>query len=166
MKNIVLTAIVLGILVYVIMAGCSKSSSGNSACVDQPVTTDSSALLSFATINGIAPVKDATGLYYQVLSQGYGSVAPTANSIVSVTYLGTRMDAVVFDSTGTTARNFTLGNLIPGWQIGLPKIRAGGHIQLLVPSSLAYGCVGVTNSKPPIPPNSPIYFDITLVSVQ
>jgi len=108
-------------------------------------------------------VKDNTGLYYQIISQGYGSTAPGIGSTISVTYTGTRLDGVVFDSTGATARSFALSNLIPAWQIGMPKIKAGGHIKLLVPSALGYGCLGIQNF---IPSNTPIYFDITLVSVQ
>ena len=34
-------------------------------------------------------------------------------------------------------------NLLLGWQIGLPKIGVGGHIQLFIPSALAWGCTGM-----------------------
>ena len=60
-----------------------------------------------------------------------------------------------------TQTGWTLGSLIPGWQIGLPLIQKGGEIKLIVPSSLAYGC-----GSGPLPPNSVLYFDIHLVDVQ
>ena len=161
MNKIILAAVVFSIVGYLFIAGCSKSGSGNSNCIDQPVTADSSALLAYARNNGLMPVKDSTGLYYQVINAGFGAT-PTANSTISVTYTGTRLDGVIFDST-TTARTFAIANLIPAWQIGIPKIKAGGHIKLLVPSALGYGCLGVSNF---IPSNTPLYFDITLVSVQ
>jgi FKBP-type peptidyl-prolyl cis-trans isomerase FkpA len=163
MKKIIFAAVVFSIVGYLVIAGCSKSggSTGN-GCINQPVNSDSSALLTYARNNGLSPVRDSTGLFYQVISSGFGAT-PNVNSTISVTYTGTRLDGVVFDSTGATARTFALANLIPGWQIGIPKIRAGGRIKLLVPSALGYGCLGISNF---IPPNTPIYFDITLVSVQ
>jgi FKBP-type peptidyl-prolyl cis-trans isomerase FkpA len=45
----------------------------------------------------------------------------------------------------------------------LPKIQVGGHIKLLIPSHLAYGCAG---QAPLVPGDAPLYFDITLVSLQ
>jgi FKBP-type peptidyl-prolyl cis-trans isomerase FkpA len=46
--------------------------------------------------------------------------------------------------------------------LGLTRIQAGGRIKMLVPSQYAYGCQG----SGPIPPNTPMFFDITLVSIQ
>jgi FKBP-type peptidyl-prolyl cis-trans isomerase FkpA len=161
MNKIIFAAVVFSIVAYVFIAGCNKSGSDNSNCTNQPVTADSSALLAYAKNNGLTPVKDSTGLYYQVINPGFGAT-PNSNSTVSVTYTGTRMDGVIFDST-TTARTFAIAGLIPAWQIGLPKIKAGGRIKLLVPSALGYGCLGVGSF---IPSNAPLYFDITLVSVQ
>ena len=44
-------------------------------------------------------------------------------------------------------------------KIGLPLIKKGGHIKLVIPSSLAYGCSGYGT----IPPNTPLFFDINLI---
>jgi FKBP-type peptidyl-prolyl cis-trans isomerase FkpA len=156
--------IALIILTFIVAASCGKSSSGSTPCSDIVPTADSSALLNFARNSGISPVKDTTGLYYQIIAQGSGA-APTDNSIIFVTYTGTRMDGTIFDSTtNATKTGFQLGTLIPGWRIGLPKIQVGGHIKLLIPSAYAYGCAGSGNGA--IAPNSPLYFDVTLVSTQ
>jgi FKBP-type peptidyl-prolyl cis-trans isomerase len=42
-------------------------------------------------------------------------------------------------------------------------MQKGGHMKMVVPSSLAYGCTGIPGV---IPPNTPLYFDIVLVNVQ
>lgn len=155
--------IMAGLLTYGAITGCGKSGSGYTPCSDVAVTADSSALLTFARAKGITTVHDTTGLYYEIITPGSGAI-PSANSVVYVTYLGTRMDGTIFDSTTNSAKTgFTLGRLIPGWQIGLTKIQEGGHIKLLIPSAYAYGCQGSGNA---IPPNAPLYFDITLVKVQ
>ena len=70
------------------------------------------------------------------------------------------MDDKVFDSLITPlASGWPLSTLIDGWKIGLPLIKKGGHIKLVIPSSLAYGCSGYGT----IPPNTPIFFDINLI---
>ena len=137
-----------------------------SACSDngcEPVHPDSEAsqMLAFASSNGIAAVKHSSGMYYQVVNQGSGPT-PNLNSRVYVTYTGKKMDGTVFDQA-TTPVNFVLGGLIEGWKVGLPLIQKGGHIRLIVPSSMAYGCTGSGNV---ITPNSVIYFDIQLIDVQ
>jgi FKBP-type peptidyl-prolyl cis-trans isomerase FkpA len=165
MKRTFNTLLGIGLSGILFFVACStKSSPGTVSvgCTDTEPAADSSALLNFAKTNGIAPLTDTIGLYYQIVSRGSGA-APTLTSTISVTYKATLLDGTVFDSTGTTPRSFVLNTLIPAWQIALPYVEAGGHIKLLVPSKYGYGCSGAGNS---VPPNTPIYFDITLVGVQ
>jgi len=164
MQKIVLSFFLLAGLSVMLLTACGKSSSTGSAAGCTPVepAVDSPALLNFAKAHGITSLKDTLGLYYQVISQGTGNT-PNFNSTIFVKYTGTFMDSTIFDSTSNYLQTgFALSNLIIGWQLALPKIQAGGHIKLLVPSKYGYGCVGAG----PIPPNTPIFFDITLVSVQ
>ncbi|HEX6916103.1 MAG TPA: FKBP-type peptidyl-prolyl cis-trans isomerase [Chitinophagaceae bacterium] len=118
-------------------------------------------MLAFASTNGITATKHQSGLYYQILNPGSG-VTPTLSSKVYVTYVGKHMDGTVFDQTNTVV-SFFLSDLLEGWKIGLPLIRKGGHILLIVPSSLAYGCSSTSGA---MPPNSILYFDIQLIDVQ
>ncbi len=146
------------------MVGCGKTPEFIAGCTNRKVSEDSAALITFANAKGITPTKDDTGLYYQIISAGTGTTTPTASSRVVVSYQGTLLNGAIFDSTATgVTRTFTLGDLIPGWQIAIPKIKAGGRIKMLIPSALAYGCNGAGSA---IPSNAPIYFDMTLVSVQ
>jgi FKBP-type peptidyl-prolyl cis-trans isomerase FkpA len=61
-----------------------------------------------------------------------------------------------------------LGQLIIGWQKGLPLIKSGGSITLFIPPSLGYGNQDIRNSSGAviIPANSNLKFTIDLVSVQ
>jgi len=163
MKKAVPLFFLLAIVCLLLLAACGKSSStGSISCTGVEPAVDSPALLNFAKAHGITSLKDTLGLYYQVINQGTGAI-PTINSTIFVTYTGTLMDSTIFDSTTNAAKTgFALGGLITGWQFGLPKIQAGGRIKLLIPSKYGYGCLG----GGPIPSNSPLFFDITLVSVQ
>ena len=87
---------------------------------------------------------------------------PTVCNRVTVRYSGRLTSGAVFDSN-LTGISFTLGQLIVGWQKGIPLIRPGGKITLYVPPSLGYGAAG---APPTIPANAYLIFDIDLVAVQ
>jgi FKBP-type peptidyl-prolyl cis-trans isomerase FkpA len=132
-------------------------------CKPMAVRLEEPQIKAYATANSITAVKDSSGIYYQVIDSGSG-LTPTLTSKVSVTYTGKFLNGVVFDQSANAATStFTLGTLIKGWQIGLPLIKKGGRIKLIVPSALGYGCNGAGAS---IPPNAVLSFDITLVDVQ
>ena len=123
------------------------------ACTDTPVSPTTSAAYSQTDI---------------VLGTGV-----TANSGASVTvdYTGWLYDAskpdrkgLQFDSSiGKTPFSFTLGagEVIKGWELGVPGMVVGGERRLVVPPSLAYG----DTRSGIIPSNATLVFDITLLSV-
>lgn len=93
---------------------------------------------------------------------GTGTKATSASRI-SITYTGRYMNGNVFDEQlSPNVKLWPLNGLIEGWIIGVPLINKGGHIKLIVPSSLAYGC----DQYYDIPGNSVLFFDIHLVDVQ
>jgi len=116
----------------------------------------------FIKANNVDATKDGSGLYYQVINPGTGNVNITPNSRVTIKYEGKLLNGKVFDNGGGVERTFILGELIRGWQIGLPKIQKGGEIRLLIPPSLGYG----DRSTGEIPANSPLDFNIKLINVQ
>ena len=65
-----------------------------------------------------------------------------------------------FDSSWETGEpaTFPLGQLIPGWQEGIPGMKEGGRRQLTIPPELAYGAQG----RPGIAPNETLIFVIDL----
>jgi FKBP-type peptidyl-prolyl cis-trans isomerase FkpA len=101
---------------------------------------------------------------------GSGAEA-TAGKALTVHYTGWLYDrnapqnkGTIFDSSaGRGAYPFTLGrgDVIDGWDQGIPGMRVGGKRRLTIPPDLAYGKDGYG----PIPPNSSLIFEVELVSV-
>jgi peptidylprolyl isomerase len=66
-------------------------------------------------------------------------------STVTVHYVGVEFDSgEEFDSSWGRGEPiaFPLGNLIKGWQEGIPGMQVGGRRQLVCPPALAYGPAG------------------------
>lgn len=138
-------------------------------CSPKTVASESPEIQAFAAANGISATVHASGLYYEVLDPGAGAT-PSLNSKIAITYTGKFLDGTTFDERlvpnndpDPTSDNapWRLGDLIEGWQIGIPLIQKGGHIKLIVPSAMAYGCTGFRS----IPGNKILFFDINLVDV-
>jgi len=95
-----------------------------------------------------------------------------SGKLITVNYSGWLYDAskpdnkgAEFDTTtGGTPFTFTLGagQVIQGWEQGIPGMLVGGIRRLVIPPSLAYG----PTRNGPIPPNATLIFEIELTSVQ
>lgn len=133
---------------------CGKAT--ETGCTPNPVANEKSAMTSFAASNGINLMEHSSGILYEIINPGAGATL-TAASTVSAVYTGKLMNGSTFDATATPI-SFPLSRVIEGWEIGIPLIRSGGRIKLLIPSALAYSCIGDQG----IPPNSPLYFDVTI----
>lgn len=88
-------------------------------------------------------------------------------SVVQVHYTGRLEGGEVFDSSverGEPIR-FTLGagEVIPGWEMGILGMNAGGKRILEIPPELAYGERGAGGV---IPPNARLSFEVSLVTVE
>ncbi len=110
--------------------------------------------------SGSAPSKLVT----KEIVPGTGAEAK-AGDAVTVNYVGALYHGgKVFDASWK--RNepfpFTLGKgqVIPGWEQGVPGMKVGGRRELIIPAALAYGAKG---SPPTIPPNAPLVFVIDLL---
>ncbi|HEY4155323.1 MAG TPA: FKBP-type peptidyl-prolyl cis-trans isomerase [Puia sp.] len=159
MKKIIFSVILLSAIGYFV--ACNKTPQSTPSCNGVDPAQESDQLIHFAA-DSITVTKDTTGVYFQILDSGSG-VSPVGTSNLVVSYTAMRMDKTIFDSaSNSNLGGLQLYQLIPGWQIGLPKIKKGGHIKLLIPSAYAWGCTG---SGTTIPPNSPVYFDIYLIDV-
>lgn len=132
-------------------------------CTPVSPQMEESQITAYASANNITAVKHSSGIFYQVIDPGTGTATPALNSKVYITYSGKLLNGTLFDQgTDASKTGWALGSLIEGWQIGLPLIKKGGRIKLIIPSSLAYGC----NTAGSIPSNAVLYFDISLIDLQ
>ena len=106
-----------------------------------------------------------TGLKFQVLKSGNGTVSPTATDTVKVHYHGTLLDGTVFDSSVERGEpiSFPLNGVIPGWTEGLQLMKVGDKFKFTIPPELAYG---PNSPSPKIPPNSTLVFEVELLGIQ
>lgn len=95
---------------------------------------------------------------------GTGSEAKTGDK-VKVHYTGTLMNGKQFDSSvGKDPFEFEIGkgNVIKGWDEGVPGMKVGGKRKLTIPWQMAYGENG---SGDKIPPKAALKFDIELLEI-
>lgn len=157
MKKSFIAVAFIATLVSFILQSCLKADT-QSPCTLKPVNEEKVTIDSFATAKGLTLTQHSSGVHYQILNPGSGT-APSLTSKVFVTYTGTFLNGTKFDElTDVTKSGWPLNNLISGWQVGLPLIKPGGEIILVIPSSLGYGCATYSG----IPGNSILYFNIKL----
>ena len=150
--------LIVGLLL--IAQSCGKTA--DTGCTPATIESEKAQMIAFCTANNINYTVHTSGILYEVVAPGTGS-NPKSTSTVSTFYTGKLLNGTKFDETsGNIPATFSLSSVIEGWKIGIPLIKNGGKIKLVIPSALAYSCVGSGS----IAPNSPLYFEVTLVSVQ
>ncbi|HET9411876.1 MAG TPA: FKBP-type peptidyl-prolyl cis-trans isomerase [Candidatus Saccharimonadales bacterium] len=83
---------------------------------------------------------------------------------VQVHYKGTiAQTGAKFDSSYENGEpiSFSLAQVIPGWQQGIPGMQVGGQRRLVIPAALAYGTEGSIG----IPPNTDLVFEVELLAI-
>ncbi len=112
-------------------------------------------------------IKMESGLQLQDIVVGTGAEAKPRDTI-SVNYVGALDNGTVFDASakhgGPATFQIGVGQLIKGWDEGIPGMKVGGKRKLVVPPSLGYGSKNVGNGL--IPPNSTLVFEVELLAVQ
>jgi FKBP-type peptidyl-prolyl cis-trans isomerase len=146
---LIAAAVVVIVVMALVSAGGDDgtSSAAPGECDESPQTLDS-------------------GLVVEDLECGDGEEAQRGD-LVTVHYTGTLENGRKFDSSKDRGEPFPLrlgaGMVIPGWEEGLPGMRAGGTRRLTIPPELGYGEAG---RPPEIPPNSTLVFEIELLEVE
>jgi FKBP-type peptidyl-prolyl cis-trans isomerase FkpA len=149
-------------LVTVVLVGLTIVSLANATTPEEKKAQSAA----FLAENGKKPniVTTPSGLQYEVLQKGTGTVSPSASDNVTVHYKGTTLDGKEFDSSYSRGEpiTFPLNGVIAGWTEGVQLMKEGDKFRLYIPSDLAYGERGAG----PIGPNEALIFDVELIKIQ
>ena len=117
--------------------------------------------------NPLAPT--SVGVY-TVTDLLVGTGATATSGSITVAYSGWLYDTSMADGKGSqfdssASYKFTLGagQVIKGWDTGIPGMKVGGRRRLLLPPDYAYGSSTPDPTK--IPPNATLLFEVTLNSI-
>lgn len=150
-----LVNLAFSLILALVLTGCNKKDK-DGGCTT--AAEDDTKMQNYISANGITATKHASGMYYQIIEPGAGAT-PTINSTVKANYTGKFTSNASFDAG---VASFPLNGVIEGWQIGIPLIKQGGKIKLIIPPYLAYGCYDYRS----IPGNSVLVFDVELLEVK
>lgn len=105
-------------------------------------------------------------LLMEDINLGTGEEAQIGDT-VEVHYTGTLEDGTKFDSSKDRNQTFSFtigkGQVIEGWEKGVPGMKVGGTRKLTIPSDMAYGERGVPGA---IPGGATLIFEVELISIQ
>jgi FKBP-type peptidyl-prolyl cis-trans isomerase len=111
-------------------------------------------------------IEDITEISAQILKQGADGRQVKPGDEITVHYTGMLLDGTEFDSSVGRGQPFSLtigaGQVIQGWEQGIPGMKIGEQRRIFIPSELAYGAQGAGSS---IGPNADLIFDVELISI-
>ncbi|WVF72320.1 FK506-binding protein 1 [Kwoniella sp. CBS 6097] len=106
------------------------------------------------------------GVTVDTISAGDGKTFPKPGDQVTIHYVGTLLDGSKFDSSRDRGSPFVCrigqGQVIKGWDEGVPQLSVGQKATLTCTPDYAYGARGF---PPVIPANSTLKFEVELLKV-
>src|SRR5438309_8353884 len=109
---------------------------------------------------------DSTQFKIEEIKVGEGDREVQGGDYVLMHYLGTLTDGTKFDSSYDRGKPFKtrigVGQVIAGWDMGVPGMKVGGKRKLIIPPQLGYGSEGIGI----IPPNATLLFEVELVGIE
>ena len=153
-QNIIIAVLIIAIIVVFgyILQGAMGNPIGSSETAQETPQTQT---------------KPTEEVQIEELAEGTGEQTVQPGDTVVMHYRGTLEDGTQFDSSYDRGQPFTtqigVGQVIEGWDKGVPGMKVGGKRKLTIPASLGYGEQG---SPPTIPPNATLIFEVELVEIQ
>ena len=152
-KQIIITTLIVLAIIFGLLYQKSKNTTSNQATNNVPSIKKE-------------PTMDVSELKIEDIVVGTGREVKKGDTVV-MHYTGTLLDGTKFDSSVDRGTPFTtqigVGQVIQGWDQGVPGMKVGGKRRLTIPSSLGYGSRGAGAA---IPPNAGLIFDVELISIK
>ncbi|EGF84440.1 hypothetical protein BATDEDRAFT_22495 [Batrachochytrium dendrobatidis JAM81] len=106
------------------------------------------------------------GVTKEVIKTGDGVHFPKVGDTVTMHYTGTFTDGKKFDSSVDRGQPFVtkigVGQVIKGWDEGVPQMSVGEKAKLIITYDYAYGERGHPGG---IPPKSDLIFEVELIKI-
>lgn len=149
-KNIIISVIILLLLIQllVVIAPGTIKFEDNSKTPAKPTSS----------MNNKLQITD--------LKEGSGKAVKPGDTVV-MNYVGRLLNGKEFDSSYRRKKTFETtigtGQVIKGWDQGIPGMKTGGKRRLVIPPELGYGQQG---NPPVIPANSTLIFEVELLQIK
>ena len=152
------TLVVLGLIIF---NSCKKEYESVQSIDDRKIEE-------YIAGNNISnAVKDPSGFYYQVVSQGSGEPFENTDSVLYKVTVKSLLNSTVYYTSPANSNigtyvgysNTLLGISIPGIRIAIESLNAGGTARVILPSYLAFGKNG--NTRIGVPSNELIDVVVT-----
>ncbi len=120
---------------------------------------------STASEKSMEPTAQQAELKIEDIKIGEGKEVKKGDTVV-MHYKGTLTDGKQFDSSYDRGEPFEtvigVGQVIKGWDEGVPGMKIGGKRRLTIPPEMGYGARGAGS----IPPNSTLIFEVELINIK
>ena len=149
----------IGFYLYTVFASNHSTTTGSASTT---TSSTNSALASEPVNKSYIISGPITSLKTEDLTVGTGATVPQGATVMA-SYVGALASTgQIFDQSKTPVQ-FSLANVIKGWQEGVPGMKVGGTRRIIIPAALGYGSEGTPDGS--IPPNSNLVFDVTVTSI-
>lgn len=130
----------------------------------EKVEKDKTQLERYLAEQNISVQPSRPGVYFVVFKPGTGDT-PVVGDSLEIRYTGRFLSGEVFDGSskigGTLKFRLQKGKYLRAWEEALCSMREGGMTRLVLSSDQAYGEQGLG----PVPPDTPVIFDIELIRI-
>ncbi|MCO4293843.1 FKBP-type peptidyl-prolyl cis-trans isomerase [Solitalea sp. MAHUQ-68] len=161
------------LIAFILFSSCKKD---DTSAIDQQreeqrkfneqLAADTVLIKSFLNQKELPYAREKNGVYYNVIEPGQGNIVFNAYTKVQVKFKASLLDGTVVDSsTLSNPATYTLGDLITGFQIGIPLIQPGGKVILYIPSGYVFGNRSIVDDSGNViaPANSNFIFELQLL---
>jgi len=161
----------IGVIAFVVsffVIGCLKgddASLNTPACTPVPEASEISSIQQYAAKDTVTFKEDSSsGVFYHITAPGTGLAASTYSDLF-FTYNASLLDGTYIGSSATPIQQ-QVANTIVGIQAMAEYLKVGTKIQMIIPSSLAYGCQPFSTDSVTVPANSVVVFNLNITNIQ
>ncbi|MCX6182417.1 MAG: FKBP-type peptidyl-prolyl cis-trans isomerase, partial [Bacteroidetes bacterium] len=136
--------------------------------MDTSASTENARIAEFLTTYQYKVDTLSSGIKYFSIKKSDSHKKPSFGKTVYINYSGRFLDGKEFNSTKMNGvpQDFIIGQemqVIQGIEQMLLFMNEGDMVGMIIPSKLAFGSLG--SSSGIVPPNTPVYYELELVSV-